>query len=1108
MRGHPGSVEILARAVLEEFGDLDPARLTAALERGVARAASATLNTEGHRIIDLHLARVEATEEAAERARILRELSASLEEDRGDAERALAVRLAAWSEAGTVEDVEPLLRLARVTERSAELPLAAMTAVLSADDVATPDRLVAIAKVWQQVGREYAAADCLERALALAPAHTEAHEALELFYRSTGEWPVLIELLARRAMHVEPKECAELFRELAGIYERELGDDLGALDAYREADRLAPDHPDVLDAIARVALSLGDVDGEALATLERLVELTRETKARARMQVRAAEAAKLSNWDRAQALFEAALVGDPDLPSAVDGLASLMRDRGEFAQALELLLKAAARPPLVGERSRWLADAADYAVATADFERAKALYREARIADPTNDKAGLALVELHWDTGSLSDLVPVLDELIAVTAEQHRLHAYLRQRAKVATELGETEIARTSLARAVEIVPDDRDAALELVGLQYEHGEWAATLALVERLLDHEDLLPTDAPIELHFQAARSARELGELERAVRHAGVTLALAPDHRGALLLRQELDTADPFAHAATELQLANLAPAAEKGVRFAALGDRYLALGDRATALEMYREALVHRPHDHILLTKALNLVVEEGDYSYALDIVERLVASEKDAKVRARYYHLAGQIARDELADVERAIRDLTRAVEADPALFAAADELEALLAAADEREALVAFYYGRLEAMRTTEARERERLRLWDALGAVCLALGRRDDAIAALEVGLSLAPDDTERRRRLADLYVEGGAATHAASALVQHHAVLREDHRRDASYDALRILYERLEQPDRATAVAEAAAVIRRLPASEPVRAVVPDKVEATNRASAAKIAALFDPSRNTGAEPTPARGLARPLLPEDWGALSRIDVDSGVSALFALVAPAFALDRARVRTPLAMPNKENELPPAVARTLARVIASFGIARPPAFVDRDQRLVAKVVMRHRDGALLPALTIGGGAASTDEHELAFRLARALADLRSDRIARLLCPRPGELAQILELVLAYAADTSSPASRWLATTLHPLELDQTLAIAARLRDRGDKPLRAAQGWLAATERAADRVGFVVAGDLSACARSIAAEPGVDPERAPALVWAATTEELLGVRFR
>ncbi|HEY0990852.1 MAG TPA: hypothetical protein VGD80_27550, partial [Kofleriaceae bacterium] len=439
-----GPVEVLVRALMDEFPELDRVRVRAAVERATAKVANAALDTEGHRFVDQHLARVEATEEAAERARILRELADNLEERR-DADRALVVRLAAFAEAPAAIDIDPLLRLTRITQRWGELPLDEMAQLIDIADEASPRRLTEIAAVWQQLGRGYRAADCLERVLALQPADGAAHEALELFYRSTGEWPVLIDLLGRRAVHVGDKERAELFREMGQIYERELGDDAGALDAYREADRLEPDQVDVVDALARLELRVGtseSSDSEALLSLERLARLVKEPGKRAIAWFRAADVARQYDYDKAQALYEQARADDPDLVPAIDGLATLLRDRGDLAAVIALLVDAADRPRLGAERSRWLADAADFCVATGDTERAKGLYRQARAADPTNHKAGLALVELCWDTGDLADLGPMLDELCRTTTEPGRLRGYLLQRKKLAVELGDKATAR------------------------------------------------------------------------------------------------------------------------------------------------------------------------------------------------------------------------------------------------------------------------------------------------------------------------------------------------------------------------------------------------------------------------------------------------------------------------------------------------------------------------------------------------------------------------------------------------------------------------------------------------------------------------------------------
>ena len=58
--------------------------------------------------------------------------------------------------------------------------------------------------------------------------------------------------------------------------------------------------------------------------------------------------------------------------------------------------------------------------------------------------------------------------------------------------------------------------------------------------------------------------------------------------------------------------------------------------------------------------------------------------------------------------------------------------------------------------------------------------------------------------------------------------------------------------------------------------------------------------------------------------------------------------------------------------------------------------------------------------------------------------------------------------------------------------------------------WLATTDRAADRIGFIVAGDLARCVATIDRDGSRDgtADRITDLVWASITEEVLGVRGR
>ncbi len=1091
--GLTGSIDIIVRALLQEFPGLDPTRLRAAVERGTAKADTASLDTEGHRIVSQQLARVEATEESAERAAILRSLAADLE-SRGDAERALVVRLSAFAEQQDVADLDPLLRLGRVTERWGELPLDALTVLVEIDDPASAGRLREIAAAWRELGSAYRAADAYERVLLLAPDDEIAHDGLETFYRSTGEWPVLVDLLRRRAElpTINQADRAELHREIAQIHERELGDDAGAREAYREADRLVPDHPEVLDALARIAVKLGGLDDEALTALERTSSITSEPKARAQVLHRAAEIARQTDWDKSLELFERAHREDPELVAVIDGLALLLRDRGELENCVDILVAAVARPALVAEHSRWAADAADFCVALGDTERAKELYRTARTADPTNHHAGLALVELCWDTGAVVELAPILEELCRTTTEPARLRGYLIQLAKVSRELGDHAAVRAALTRAVAIDPDDPGPCRELADILFEAGDWAGTRPLLELLLDeHEATFDEDTRVELHFRAARCAKELGDDATAAKQTAMALALAPNFRPALLLRSELGDADPFARAADQLALANSSPPEERAARFAALGDTYAKLEDPATAREMYREALLYQPNDRMLLTKSLGLVADEGDWSYSLDLVSRLAESETDPVVRGRYRYLAGTIARDNLDDPERALPLFDRAIEDDPKLFVAADSLEEGLAS--DREALVGFYYRRLGHVRDDEGRAGERLRLWTCLGDLCNQLGRLDDTIVAVEVQLSLDPENHKLRERLAGLY-DRADPKHDPAAIAHHHTLLALDKRRIASYVALRAAHKRLGQIEQARACDEALSII------------------GAGAASAARIEELF--ADDAVATPHDESTARRPLANEDWIALARLDVDPQLSALFAIVAPSFAAERARTKPPRALAGKDvrdRELPIAVGRVLGQVLAAFGLARPPVYVDRDQLVAATIALRARDGVLAPVLVLGKPALDTQygDRELAFLLARQLADLRSDRIARLLCPRPGDLAQLVELVITPAGQ--GPARTWLSSTLHAVELDKALAIGERLRDQNVDPMRAARQWRAATERAADRIGLVVAGDLATCVRLLEGQGTnvtSDVHRVLDLVWASVTEDVLAVRAR
>jgi tetratricopeptide (TPR) repeat protein len=1101
-----GAVHALAGAVADELPEVDAVRVRTAVERAAARVmdtgsapgGDTSDRTTGpdlrrtedeyravgdwEKVVDLQLARVLAAHERAERAEILRELAGDLEREMDDLGGALAARLDAFAEAPAHADIAPLLRLAAATGRWRDLPLDTLEAVVDPTDL-DAGTLNGLAAAWTRVGNPDRAARCHERALSLEPADERAHDALELHYRSGRRWPALVDLLERRTAVLDGPARAELFRDIAVLHERELDDGTGAFDAYRAANRLEPDRPDVLDALARLAAA-HDLHDEAMAALIQLARLAPEPARRADLLHRAASIAwrHLDDGDTAHDLLTRARADAPGRIDLLETLADLHRERGALAEAVEVLTEAAGAA-LAADRARLLGEAAALCTTLGDLGRAIALYREVRAAAPSDLRAATALAALADDQHAPQELVALLDQVERSAQDPAQRRGYLVRLAAAAAGVGDVDRAREALAQAVALDPGDLGPRRALADLLFEQRDWAATRTCIEALLDEqEEALPAAICVDLHHRAARAARELGDDAGASAHAATALALDPGHRPTLLLRIELGAGDPQALVADHLALAHRSTGEDAARHFAAIGDLYADhLDNPASAREMYREALARRPGDHVLLTKSLGLVASDGDWSYSIDLLQRLIDTEVAPAVRARYCHVAAMILRDQLGRPQDAIELLTRAIEDAPTLFAASDDLEAVLRAGSDPEPLVFFYYRRLEQLRAAEGRDDERVRLWDRLGELCASLGRFDDAVCAFEVGHSFHPDDLERRARLADLY---GTAGRRGDAIAHHQSILAVDKRRAASYRSLGDLYRASGAAQKADACDQALAIVGAGP-----RAALPRPVAAL-----------------------PTRAFAA----EQWQRLSSLDVDPLLSALFAVAAPAFAADRARRFAPIpAIDHARGDgIPRPVAAQLRRVLTVLGMPRPPVHVDRTQAAAYRLTACAGEGILMPVLMIGQEALDdgADERALMFTLTRRLCDLRSDRVARLLCPRAADLSRIIRLAVAIGADTSDGhrhAARWLTTALHPLALDHLAALGRRIGERNLDPDQAALGWLEATERAADRIGLVVTGDLATCVDTLRREPAAGSgrdERILELVWSSVTEAMFAVR--
>src|SRR5262249_53375075 len=154
------------------------------------------------------------------------------------------------------------------------------------------------------------------------------------------------------------------------------------------------------------------------------------------------------------------------------------------------------------------------------------------------------------------------------------------------------------------------------------------------------------------------------------------------------------------------------------------------------------------------------------------------------------------------------------------------------------------------------------------------------ESAAAAFEVAVALEPDNIERRKRLADLYVQAGPRSFDKS-IAEHQHILRIEKDRVHSYRALKHLYLQTKQREKSVFCSWALVALKRGEADD------------TRRLSEHK--------------KKPFATARQPLSDESWLRLKHSDEDALVDCLFAMIAPALVPLQAQTFKQLGLNRKE---------------------------------------------------------------------------------------------------------------------------------------------------------------------------------------------------------
>jgi tetratricopeptide (TPR) repeat protein len=1035
-------------------------------------------------------------------AAIRRELATLRAEKLGDLEGAIARYEATVAANGS--DAEALKALVELYDKTGRTEDYLRTMERLGQVAPEGEKLAALRKLAAELeDREPARArGAYEKLLAADPNADDAYRGLERVLRVESNWYELVAVLARHiAAAKAPAQRAELYLEAAQVYERELDDPHKAIDALMNVLAIEDGNRTALSVLPRLHARTDQHD-RAVDTLVRHAALESDAKG-APLYAEAGRIAleHLLDPELAQRHLDKAVSLDPENLVALKGLAQLQEKRGNWASAVEMMLRAEAASGSRSERIQLVWDAAQLVEQRLeDAPRALELYERVLKLDPDHVEAGLRVADRMVTAKRWDDALPVLEMLARQAEGLDRLERARReaQLGRAYEELHRTERAARHYRNAVEADPDNLDAAMGLAAvLMAEANANLGSEAAVDQwkevdrryreiLARHRSGISDGQTAEIWYRLGVAARALGDDKKAEGAYRRALEREPLHEATLEAVVELGGSRGEWRQVADAKRSQVEALAKRdgteqnrAKLFEEIGDIWRErIKDLGSATGAYLEGMKLAPTSRVLLHKLLEAFTEQRQWRKSVETLDQLSAIEDSPERRARFHYTAGVIARDEIRDADLAVDKLHAALDDWPTTPKAFEAIEKLLAERRDWKNLARAYRRQLKRM-GEDAEPDKLLELWTRLGDVYADhLNDTEAATEAYQVACELAPDDIARHEQLADLYLEAGEARRT-EAITELQYLLAHAPDRVELYKALASLYRAEHELDKAWCVAQALVFLGAASSEERM---------------------LFEKFRPASFQPAPRR-----LTEELWQkAIIHPREDRHVGAIFSSTLGALASGTAQPISAFGLSPEGRADLDRDARPVARIVKYVAgvLAIDPAPMvwlqeEGDGLRVANTVgLGGERQKLVPSLLVGAPQlGKSDERELAFEVGKRLAYLRPERFVTL------AVGTLPKLESAFAAAVAASGARLTAHDGAPFEptSEDGKKLASALQRQVPAPLLEQVGelsskldgrlgdglvsnWRAATDLTANRVGLIVANDFETAARAIATE--------------------------
>ena len=733
---------------------------------------------------------VESSEEALTKARALHRLAEVFEERLQDDERAIEnLRSALDLVAGHSPSMEALERIYTRLERWNDLLeiYEAQVELIDEDEqkIALFFRLAGLEE--ETFERPLAAIDAVERVLTIDSGHGPALEELSRLLRKSKRWERLIEILeARIDQATEHAEAIPLMIELAEVWDGELKVEDDAERIYRRALDMDAQNLPVLRRLGELLQRL-ERWIEAVELIEREIEILGDSEDAVELHQRMGDihGEVMLDLEKARACHARAIEMKPTHTPSLRALKSIAEQEEDWDQYLDFLIQEARSTEDPEARTRLLCQAGTFLRDDrGEPERALELFEEALESIEDDLEAAEAAAILYFGQEGWDKAEPLLtivcQKYEEAGEEPADLCRYWYKLAYVRRRLGDREKTLEAFRRAyhhdVGYLP-----ALEGLGAGLVEAElWEEALGVFESILAHHQHAVTDLEIvEYYWQIGEINSRLGHDAAAIEAYEKALNIDPSHEPSLSgiirrleAREQWDDAIEYRH-----RLLDLLDSEEKYEMFLAIGRlAHEKLEDPYQAIDAYLGASRMRPDELAPLDSLRSLYRETRQSAKRADVLQRLIEhpdiQSDRAKLRLFNFRLA-ELLRDELGDVDGAVRHFDDTLDIDYTFVKAFEAIEALLSRHKRWTDLEQAYVRMIRRIPKTAKTHAVRMGLWRTLGEFYRQVLRsQDGAIAAYQVVAKGDPEDAEVIETLAGLLAEKPGAE--MEALEAYHKAL----------------------------------------------------------------------------------------------------------------------------------------------------------------------------------------------------------------------------------------------------------------------------------------------------------------------------------------------